>query len=489
MKKRLVKNLLLVLTMVVLCFAVGVMASAEEFTENGFIYEVEDGNAVIVGCDSTVSGDVVIPSSLGGYVVTEIGDRAFEDNIDITGVTVPDSVTKIGDNAFASCFALETVIIGDGVKTIGEESFYKCQAMKKISLGDSLKTIGGYAFNKCVGLKSVDIPYGVVNIGSHAFASCAGLTGIVIPDSVTVLGNQAFSLCTGLRSVTLSNKLTEIDNATFSFCSGLTEIVIPDSVSVLGQEVFRHCVGLKSVTLPKNLTEISAGLFYGCSGLTSIDVPTGVTGIDSQAFQGATGLTNINIPNTVTYIGWSAFRETNLKTVTLPASVNEVEAVAFYLCDNLESIKFYNPDCVIYDDIITIDPETITIYGYANSTAHNYAVKYNRPFVELEDEVVEEHTHTYVYRVEMLATCKATGKITHICECGVSYTEETPVNPEGHIDFNFDGKCDLCYVEPDEPCDCICHKNGLAGFIYKLIRSFFKFFKTNKACSCGIMHY
>ncbi len=489
MKKRVIKNILLVVVMAVLCFAVGVMASAEEFTENGFIYEVKDGNAIIVGCDSTVSGDVTIPTTIGGYIVTEIGDRAFDGNLEIIGVEIPDSVTKIGDNAFENCFGLETVIIGNGVKVIGEEAFYNCQAMKKLSLGDSVKTIGNYAFCECVGLKSVGLPYGVVNIGSHAFSSCAGLTGIVLPDSVTVLGNQAFSLCTGLRSVTLSNKLTKIDHETFSFCSGLTEIVIPDSVSVLGIEVFSYCVGLKSVTLSKNLTEISAGLFYDCSGLTSIDIPSGVTGIDDQAFQGATGLTNINIPNTVTYIGWNAFRETNLKSATLPASVNEVEADAFYLCENLESIKFYNPDCVIYDDELTIDPETITIYGYANSTAHDYAVKYNRPFVELEDEVVEEHTHTYVYRVEMLATCKATGKITHICECGASYIEETPVNPEGHIDFNLDGKCDLCYVEPDEPCDCICHKNGIAGFIYKLIRSFFKLFKTNKVCSCGVMHY
>ncbi len=489
MKKKLIKNLLLVLTMVVLCFAVGVTASAEEFTENGFIYEVKDGNAIIVGCDSTVSGDVVIPSSIGGYVVTEIWDCAFENNIDITAVTIPDSVTKIGDSAFENCFALETVIIGDGVKMIDEEAFYSCQAMKKLSLGDSVKTIGAYAFYDCVGLKSVDIPYGVANIGSHAFASCAGLTSIVIPDSVTVLGNQAFSLCTGLRSVTLSNKLTKIDHETFMFCSGLTSVVIPDSVSVLGLQVFAYCVGLKSVTLPKNLTEIPAGAFYNCSGLTSIDIPAGVTGIDDQAFQGATGLTNINIPDTVTYIGWSAFRETNLKTITLPASVNEVEDTAFYQCYNLKSIKFYNPNCVIYDDEITIDPETITIYGYANSTAHDYAIKYNRPFVELEDEVVEEHTHTYVYRVEMLATCKATGKVTHICECGASYIEETPINPEGHVDFNFDGKCDLCYVEPDEPCDCICHKNGFAGFIYKLIRSFFKFFKTNKLCACGAIHY
>ena len=249
-------------------------------------------------------------------------------------------------------------------------------------------------------------------------------------------------------------------------------------------------MGLKSVTLSKNLSEIPAYAFYGCSGLTSIDIPSGVTGIGARAFQDAKGLLSISIPNTVTSIGMDAFRETNLKTVTLPASVNEVEASAFYLCENLESIKFYNPDCVIYDDELTIDPETITIYGYANSTAHNYAVKYDRPFVELEDEIVEdEHVHTYYNGTTLIATCKTPGKATYMCACGAYYVVDTPIDPTNHIDANNDGKCDLCYVAPEEPCDCICHKNGFAGFIYRLIRSFFKFFKTNKVCTCGVAHY
>lgn len=38
-------------------------------------------------------------------------------------------------------------------------------------------------------------------------------------------------------------------------------------------------------------------------------------------------------------------------------------------------------------------------------------------------------------------------------------------------------------------CNCICHKTGFLGFIYKIVRIFWKIFKTNKTCTCGAQHY
>lgn len=38
-------------------------------------------------------------------------------------------------------------------------------------------------------------------------------------------------------------------------------------------------------------------------------------------------------------------------------------------------------------------------------------------------------------------------------------------------------------------CSHICHKTGFAGFIYKIIRIFWKLFGTNKICACGAAHY
>ncbi|MBQ3085755.1 MAG: hypothetical protein IJC45_00315 [Clostridia bacterium] len=38
-------------------------------------------------------------------------------------------------------------------------------------------------------------------------------------------------------------------------------------------------------------------------------------------------------------------------------------------------------------------------------------------------------------------------------------------------------------------CDCMCHKDGILGFFYKIIGFFWKIFKINPVCQCGVAHY
>ena len=104
-----------------------------QITEGQWTYIVEDGGATITA--STASGAVTIPSELGGYAVTRIGDGAFYASNGLTSVIIPDSVTSIGNRAFQNCTGLTSVIIPNRVTSIG-----------------------GGAFQGCTGLTSVDIP-------------------------------------------------------------------------------------------------------------------------------------------------------------------------------------------------------------------------------------------------------------------------------------------------------------------------------------------
>lgn len=52
-------------------------ASAE--TSGDYTYTVSDGNATITGVDASISGNVTIPATLDGYLVTTIGSEAFFD--------------------------------------------------------------------------------------------------------------------------------------------------------------------------------------------------------------------------------------------------------------------------------------------------------------------------------------------------------------------------------------------------------------------------
>lgn len=55
------------------------------------------------------------------------------------------------------------------------------------------------------------------------------------------------------------------------------------------------------------------------------------------------------------------------------------------LSDIITSVTFDNPACEIFDSATTIN-ENAMIYGFWESTAHDYAIKYNREFVSLNGE-------------------------------------------------------------------------------------------------------
>lgn len=71
-------------------------ADEEEF----YSYESTDTGAAITYVDSTVTGDVVIPETLGDVAVTFISADAFSHCEDITSITIPASVTEIEEGAF-----------------------------------------------------------------------------------------------------------------------------------------------------------------------------------------------------------------------------------------------------------------------------------------------------------------------------------------------------------------------------------------------------
>ena len=82
-------------------------------------------------------------------------------------------------------------------------------------------------------------------------------------------------------------------------------------------------------------------------------------------------------------------------------------------------------------------------------------------------------------------TCTTAGEEIRTCTlCGAGETRSV-VNG-GHKDTDNNGECDEC---SDVLCTHLCHKSGFVGFIYKIIRCFWKLFKMNPVCSCGAAHY
>ena len=342
--------------------------------------------------------NLIIPYSIDGYIVTNIGDSAFYGctnltsinipdsvtNIDdsafygctsLTSINIPDGVTSIGDWAFEGCTSLTSINIPDGVTSIGYSAFYGCTSLTSINIPVDVTSIGNSAFSGCTSLTSINIPDGVTSIGYSAFYGCTSLTNMNIPDSVTNIGDSAFYGCTSLASINIPDSVTSIGNSTFSFCTSLTSVNVGNNITSIGGGAFSSCTSLTSITIPDGITSIGYSAFYGCTSLTSINIPVDVTSIGDSTFYGCTSLTSINIPDGVTSIGDSAFYGcTSLTSINIPDSVKSICYSAFYGCTSLTSINIPDGVTSIGGDAfssctsltsITIPKSVKSIYYYA----------------------------------------------------------------------------------------------------------------------------
>ena len=280
-------------------------------------YEVRDGKAEI-GDDSelvsgpaispSTTGAITIPSLLGGYVVSSIGDRAFDQCSGLTEVSIPDSVTSIGDYAFYYCTGLTEISIPDSVTSIGHHAFYHCTGLIEMSIPDSVTSIGNFTFSHCTGLTLVEIPMNVTSIGPAAFTGCSSLTSVIIPASVTNISYNAFEHCSSLKSVTIPDcfsmskvfpdsyetlEAVEIlskngkvaDNA-FEDCRLLTSVTIDDGIVEIGESAFENCRHLEEITIPASVKKIDEYAFYGCGRLKTVQYLGETPEIGASAFGG-----------------------------------------------------------------------------------------------------------------------------------------------------------------------------------------------------------
>ena len=175
--------------------------SNELTQEQYYDYYVYNGGAVISAVDTSISGDITIPSKLDDYPVKELDYCAFQNCDSITSVVISDSVTRLGGNAFLNCTSLASIEIPDSVIEIGDQAFARCTSITNIKIPNSVTTIGYNAFYECESLTTIEIPNSVTEIDYGAFSHCTSLASIEIPDSVIEIGRGAFSDCVMLVDI------------------------------------------------------------------------------------------------------------------------------------------------------------------------------------------------------------------------------------------------------------------------------------------------
>lgn len=346
-------------------------------------------NGVITGFSDYYTGlsvkpeDLVIPSELDGVSITSIGDSAFK-SAKANSIEIPEGVVSIGNSAFQSA-NIDTIILPVGVETIGDSAFESCTAttidvkdglksigtrafiftnITSINLPAGLETIGTFAFNSSK-LVDLTLPSSIKDVGRNSFGGCENLGNVVLEEGIVFDKTQVFSNST-IEHITLPNGLTSIPESTFNNCRINSELIIPDTVESIGDMAFTYTSGNEdtsnvytSINIPANVKHIGTGAF-GYSYFTDITLNKGLETLGENVFH-YSKIKSIEIPDEVEIIPERTFAYcSDLETVKLPESVNEIGRFAFRSCASLDvnipyNVKYLNNDHFLGSSDLTIN--------------------------------------------------------------------------------------------------------------------------------------
>lgn len=129
-----------------------------------------------------------------------------------------------------------------------------------------------------------------------------------------------------------------------------------------------------------SLKKISANAFYGCTGLKSIEVPAWIEQLSFGSFQNCTSLESLLINNGLAEIPVQCFYGCDeLSDVTIPQSVKSIGDRAFMNCAKLHDVAI--PDSVEYIAANAFDGcDSLVISCSKNSYARKFAAENKIPF-------------------------------------------------------------------------------------------------------------
>ena len=220
--------------------------------------------------DNSYSGKVIIPAEINGHKVTKICDGAFRDSqISLIEFEAPDNIESIGMGAFYNS-SLEKIDIPN-VKYIFTNTFENCINLSEVSIPQSVIKIKKIAFNNC-GLINVVIPEGVKNIESYAFNFCSYLKNVTIPESVNQIGDLAFAE-TALESIEIPESVKNIDSYVFFNCNKLIEVTFKsNNPENYINNIFFYCQNNIKLYVPSEAVDLYSNWMSANNNVTIYEI-------------------------------------------------------------------------------------------------------------------------------------------------------------------------------------------------------------------------
>ena len=308
------RNIILILSVVLLinCFAACNFGGVQETTtpttekptepsvkENDlYVYQIENGQAVIQKYKGTDRFYVEIPTEIDGYKVVKILSGAFKSDYAtfysnsernsspnyVDSVVIPAEIKEIEDGAFDK----ETVFATDAET---KPKDWKDEALS----GDADESSSGNIYfdsdiNKTKHIKGVTYVFQNKYQSYYVVRSNKNQREVNIPDEidgipVTDIGSKCFFENDKIEKITVSKNASYIREEAFYNCINLKEIIFDSpNLSVISSKAFVGCISLDNIVLPENLSKIYSYAFMNCGTIETMVWPANLNFVEKNAF-------------------------------------------------------------------------------------------------------------------------------------------------------------------------------------------------------------
>ena len=234
------------------------------------------------------------------YTVTAVGNSAFtnvknESGVSIEHIELPETLNSVGSLAFANIDTLTNITIPKSVIKIGNSAFMGCESVSNINYYSERNTVS-------------------VKYGETPFDGCGRKYGVTLR-----IGNNIKTLPAGLFYQSQSDKPI------------INELVWEDETSCteIGTNCFTHAIKT-TFTLPKTIVTLRESALLNNRYITKI----------VSESQNDNKDTTLVLPNSLKTISDKTFGEyTELETVVIPYTVNNISGAPFQSCSKLTHLE------------------------------------------------------------------------------------------------------------------------------------------------------